>query len=77
METQEKINEKPLGVLFNVLAYNSIEEFEDYLDRVKNKSQQDMLLTIHSALRYAQSTGIFSLEESEIISLTLRNLKTV
>jgi CHAD domain-containing protein len=75
----QKPNEeqKPLGVLFGVLAYNTEKEFEEYIERLNSKSVHDVLITIHSALRYAQSAGIFSVEESEAVSITLRKMKDV
>lgn len=66
----------PLGILFGSLAYNDLDEYEAFLERLNGKSSIDTLLTIHSALRYAQSKGIFSLEESEVISILLRKIKT-
>lgn len=74
-QNQESKNNEPMGVLFGILAYNDIDEFESYLNRLNEKSSQDMLLTIHSALRYAQAKGVFSLEESEAISIVLRKFK--
>lgn len=76
MNEQTKIDEKePLGVLFGVLAYNDIEEYEDFINRLNEKTPNDTLLTIHSALRFAQARGVFSLEESEAISIVLRKMK--
>lgn len=75
MEQEEQKNEQPLNTLFGVLAYNDISEFEVYLERLKSKSSSDLLLTIHSALRYSQLKGAFSLEESEAVSIALRNLQ--
>jgi hypothetical protein len=69
--------QKPLGLLFGVLAYNNEKEFEEYIERLNYKSVHDVLITIHSALRYAQATGVFSVEESEAVSITLRKLKEV
>jgi hypothetical protein len=69
--------QKPMGVLFGVLAYNNEEEFEQYIERLNAKSVHDVLITIHSALRYAQASGVFSVEESEAISITLRKMKDV
>jgi len=74
-QNQETENNIPLGVLFGVLAYNDITEYESYLNRLNEKSPQDTMLTIHSALRYAQAKGVFSLEESEAISIVLRKFK--
>lgn len=71
-ETKEK---EPLGVLFGVLAYNDVPEYEGFIQRLNDKSPNDTLLTIHSALRYAQSRGVFSIEESEAISVVLRKMK--
>lgn len=76
MEGNGGINEEqPLGVLFGVLGYKTIEEFEGYLQRLSDRSPTDTVLTVHSALRFAQSKGIFSLEESEAISILLRKMK--
>jgi hypothetical protein len=75
MENKETQEKEPLGVLFGVLAYNDTEEYEGYIKRLVDKSPQDMMLTIHSALRYAQARGVYSLEESEAISIVLRKLK--
>jgi hypothetical protein len=69
--------EKPQGVLFGVLAYNNEKEFEEYISRLNQKSVHDVLITIHSALRYAQASGVFSFEESEAVSVTLRKIKDV
>jgi hypothetical protein len=75
-QNQTENNEtQPLGVLFGVLAYNTIEEYETFIGRLNEKSPQDILLTIHSALRYAQVKGVFTLEESEAVSVALRNIK--
>ena len=73
-QTQTENNEtQPLGVLFGALDYNSIEEYETFISRLNEKSP--ILLTIHSALRYAQVKGVFTLEESEAVSVALRNIK--
>jgi hypothetical protein len=74
---QQNEEQKPLGVLFGVLAYNNEKEFEEYISRLNNKSVHDVLITIHSALRYAQSSGVYSVEESEAVSVTLRKMKDV
>ena len=74
-ETLKETNKEPLGVLFGVLGYNDMVEYEEYIGRLNDKSPSDTMLTIHSALRYAQARGVFSLEESEAISIILRKLK--
>lgn len=77
VNTQQNEEQKPLGVLFGVLAYNTEQELEEYIERLNSKSAHDVLITIHSALRYAQASGIFSVEESEAVSVTLRKMKEV
>lgn len=73
----EQQEEQPIGTLFGILAYNDVAELESYLERIRSKSPSDVLLTIHSALRYAQIKGAYSLEESEAVSSALRNLQDV
>jgi hypothetical protein len=76
----ENVNEEqvqPFGILFGVLAYNNNQEFEAYIDRLNKKSLNDTLLTIHSALRYAQNKGVYSIEETEAISITLRKIHEI
>ena len=76
-ETQQPQEEQPLGTLFGVLAYNDMPELESFIERLRANSVTDVLLTIHSALRYCQLKGAFSLEESEAVSVALRNLQDV
>jgi hypothetical protein len=64
--------QKPKGVLFSVLAYNTDEEYQTFLTKVKEGSEAEIVLTINAALRHAQSKGAFSLEESEVIINALR-----
>ena len=73
----EQQEQKPIGTLFGILAYNDVTELESYLERIRSKSPSDVLLTVHSALRYAQMRGAYSLEESEAVSAALRNLQEV
>lgn len=69
MNNQE---ETPKGVLFGVLAYNSEEEYQSFLNNIKRGSEAEIVLVVNTALRFAQSKGAFSLEESEIIINTLK-----
>ena len=64
--------QKPKGVLFSILAYNTDKEYQDFLNKVKEGSEMEIVLTVNAALRHAQSKGVFSLEESEIIINALR-----
>lgn len=76
-ENENKVSNKkpPLGLLFDVLGYDSIEEYEEFIKRTNNGSTSDILLIIVSALRYAQSRGVFKkLEESEAVATAVRKL---
>jgi hypothetical protein len=64
--------QKPKGILFSVLAYNTDEEYQTFLTKVKEGSEAEIILTINAALRHAQSKGAFSFEESEVIINALR-----
>ena len=64
--------EKPKGVLFGILAYHTEEEYQSFLDKIKNGSEPETVLVVNAALRFAQSKGAFSLEESELIINTLK-----
>ena len=75
MNQEQQKEQEPLGTLFGVLAYNDLSELEGFLERIRAKSSADVLLTVHSGLRYAQMRGVFSLEESEAVSIALRNLQ--
>lgn len=70
MENPEE--QKPKGVLFGVLAYMSDDEYLGFLNQIKVGSEAEVVLVVNTALRYAQSKGVFSLEESEIILNTLK-----
>ena len=73
----DKQDQEPMGVLFGILAYNNIDEYTQFVESIRTGNKDTMLLTIHSAFRYAQTKGVFSLEESETLSITLRNLETI
>lgn len=64
--------QKPKGVLFGILAYTSEEEYQEFLTKIKEGSEPEIVLVVNAALRYAQSKGAFSLEESEVVINTLK-----
>lgn len=67
-----KKEQKPKGVLFSVLAYNTDEEYQTFLTKVKEGSETEIVLAVNAALRHAQAKGVFSFEESEVIVNALR-----
>ena len=64
--------QKPKGVLFGILAYTSEEEYQEFLTKIKEGSEPEIILVVNAALRFAQSKGAFSLEESEVVINTLK-----
>lgn len=72
IKEKQQEEEKPKGVLFGILAYKTEEEYQDFLGRVKDGSEAEIVLVVNAALRYAQAKGAFSLEESEVIVNTLK-----
>ena len=59
------------GVLFNSIEYKSLEGLESFIDEM-NKEQAH--LCIIEAIKFAHSKGCFNLQESEVISKSLRTL---
>lgn len=71
---EENDNKDPIGILFGTLAYYTLEEYEQYLERLNNLNSKDIYVTIFHSLKYAQKAGVFNLEETEAISVTTRKL---
>ena len=72
MSNEQEQEQKPKGVLFGILAYMSEEEYQEFLTKIKEGSEPEIILVVNAALRYAQSKGAFSLEESEVVVNTLK-----
>lgn len=70
--SDKKEDVKPEGILFGILAYESQDEYDGFLEKIKSGSEAEIILVVNTALRYAQSKGVFSLEESEVIINTLK-----
>jgi hypothetical protein len=67
----ETTNQQISGKLFDVMVYNSQETLNNFIDQL-NKEQANQII-VH-AVRSAHSRGVFSLEESELVSKSLRLL---
>ena len=57
--------------IFNIFTFKNDEEFQTLLDSL-NKEQSIYFLI--NSVRYAHSNGLYSLEESELISKCIRKL---
>jgi hypothetical protein len=63
--------QQPLGVLFGTLAYNDQQELGEYTQRLEGGSDNDIIITVMAAIRYAQARGAYSEEENSIINIAL------
>ena len=59
------------GVLFNSIEYKSLSGFEDF---ISNMSDEQAKLCLIEAVKYSFSRGLYTLEESEVLSKSLRIL---
>ena len=69
---QDKENNKlPIGQLFDSINYYNIEDFDKF---VSNLNNEQSLYCLIQAVQYSHSKNLFSLEESEVISKSIRTL---
>jgi hypothetical protein len=68
--TQEK---QPLGLLFNSVAYYKPEDIEIIVDNLNFDQAFYMLI---QALEYAHQHNIYSLQEAELVSKSIRILNS-
>ena len=59
------------GVLFNSIEYKSLSGFEDF---ISNMTDEQAKLCLIEAVKYSFSRGLYTLEESEVLSKSLRIL---
>lgn len=64
-------NKSPIGQLFDSINYYSIEDFDKF---VSNLNNEQSLYCLIQSVQYAHSKNLFSLEESEVISKSIRTL---
>jgi len=64
-------NKLPIGQLFDSINYYTIEDFDKF---VSNLNNEQSLYCLIQAVQYAHSKNLFSLEESEVISKSIRTL---
>ena len=67
IEKFENIN--PIGNLFDVINYSSYENLDKF---IVNMSEEQALYCIIEAVKCSYRRGVFSIEESEAISKSLR-----
>jgi hypothetical protein len=60
---------KEKGILFNAIEYQSIDDYEAFVEKMDGHQSEYI---IRLALELANSNGIYTLEECEVISKSLR-----
>ena len=64
-------NKLPIGQLFDSINYYNIEDLDKFISNLNN--EQSLYCLIQS-VQYAHSKNLFSFEESEVISKSIRTL---
>lgn len=65
---------KPIGQLFESINYYNEEDLIKFIDNI---SEQQSFYIITQALEMGLRRGLYSLQEAEILSKSLRNINTV
>jgi hypothetical protein len=69
-DLMDKLNDlSPLGSLFGTIHYNTNEDLNSF---ISNLNQEQSMYCIIESVRYIQSKGLFTLEESECLSKSIR-----
>lgn len=62
---------QPIGLLFDSIAYNSVKDLNSLCDEINLEQSYYMVI---KALEFAHKSGVYTLQESEIVSKSLRVL---
>ncbi len=69
MEDKEKISTQPIGSLFGTIHYVSINDLDNF---ISNLTQEQSLYCLIEAVKLAHLKGIYTIEESECLSKSIR-----
>jgi len=70
--TQEEQPQSDRNVLLGSISYSNVEDYERFLEKMDiNQS----IFVLIAGCNYAQSKGILTIEESELISKSIRTIK--
>jgi len=64
---------KPIGTLFDTINYTNLNDFDKFVQNLTG--DQSLYCVVHAA-KAAHKRGVFSIEESEILSRAIRVLTT-
>ena len=60
--------------LFGQIIYNDPEQVNGFIEKIRQGSIKETIMTITSALHLSQSKGHFTIHEAEAVSAALRTL---
>lgn len=60
---------QPIGLLFDSISYNSVKDLNSLCDEINFEQSYYMVI---KALEFAHKSGVYTLQESEIVSKSLR-----
>ena len=66
-------NLSPVGSLFNKIHYNTQKDLDSF---ISNLNKEQSFYCIIESIKFAHSKGVFTLEESECISKSIRVLSS-
>jgi hypothetical protein len=73
---QEMVNNlnnlSPIGSLFGVMHYNTYNDLNSF---IANLNREQSLYCLIESVKYAHSKGVFTLEESECVSKSIRSFR--
>lgn len=72
VENEDSKNESDRTVLLGSISYNKLEDYERFLEKL---DMNQAIFILIAGCNYAQSRGILNIEESELISKSIRVLK--
>lgn len=65
------MEKEPIGILFDSMRFYSIEDLETF---TKNMTSEQAVYCLIEVAKFAYKEGIFTLEESEVVSKIIRIL---
>lgn len=73
--TEQSVDEqpKPIGTLFDTINYTNLQDLDKFVQNLNG--DQSLYCVVHAA-KSAHKRGVFSIEESEVISRAIRVLTT-
>ena len=71
-QNNDEVKNLPIGSLFNTIHYVSTQDLNEFIN---NLSKEQSLYCLIEGVKYAHSKGVFTLEESECISKSIRQFQ--